>query len=305
MEVSNLRFPHSIHLAQTCEVPATGPGRGQNLPPEVVQGCNVLRMARQRMSQESLDCGDCHRPEPGGVNMLPVRMQDHCAECHRLEFDQNAPERVLPHGRPAEVIAVINDYYIARAALGRPLALEAPPTHPAAAGGGAAPAQPQPQPQAVGPDPRRGGGAGRRPEARRRVRPPAVRRLPRGPPARRQRQRPVGSSPGQGRRAVDAQGGVQPCGAPDHALHRLPSCARIEAELGRPDAGDRRVPDVPSGRARRPPRCRRPASCATTITATGCRRCCRLQPRHRRQRDEHGVRQERTLTGSGRDATPC
>jgi hypothetical protein len=75
--------------------------------------------------------------------MLPVRMQDHCALCHRLEFDQNAPERVLPHGQPEEVIAVVNDYYVARAALDRPLALESPAGIQQRPGGGAAPAQPQ------------------------------------------------------------------------------------------------------------------------------------------------------------------
>jgi len=145
-EVSNLRFPHDVHLAERCEVPATGQ---QDMSLEARQGCNVLRMAQQRMSQDGLDCGDCHQPEPGGVNMLPVRMQDHCALCHRLEFDQNAPDRVLPHGQPEEVIAVVNDYYIARAALDRPLALESPTTIRQRPGDGAAPAQAE----AVAPDP--------------------------------------------------------------------------------------------------------------------------------------------------------
>jgi Inner membrane component of T3SS, cytoplasmic domain len=144
-EVSNLRFPHDIHLAETCEVPASG----QDVPLETRQKCGVLRMARQRMNQEGLNCRDCHRPEPGGVNMLPVRMQDHCALCHRLEFDQNAPERVLPHGQPAEVIAVVNDYYIARAALDQPLALELPQGIRQRPGEGTPPAQPQ----AVAPNP--------------------------------------------------------------------------------------------------------------------------------------------------------
>jgi hypothetical protein len=49
---------------------------------------------------------------------------------------------------------VINDYYTARAALGRPLALEATPSIRQRPGEGTAQAPPQPAPQAVGPDPR-------------------------------------------------------------------------------------------------------------------------------------------------------
>jgi hypothetical protein len=164
-ESSNLCFPHSIHLAQTCEISGAAPGAEplempreigqacnvrQSAAPaagtvptrrELGQACNVLQMARQRLQKsEGLSCGDCHRPEPGGVNMLPVRMQDHCAECHRLEF---APGRVLPHGRPAEVIAVIDDYYAARAAGARPAAEEPSSVarqRPGGAAAGAAPA---------------------------------------------------------------------------------------------------------------------------------------------------------------------
>lgn len=117
-EQSNLRFPHDIHLAQVCEVPAGGVA---DLSLKQRQECTVLQMARQRMQTDGLECADCHRPQAGGVNMLPVRMQDHCAVCHRLEFDPNAPGRVLPHGQPDEVIAVVNDFYIARALRGAPL----------------------------------------------------------------------------------------------------------------------------------------------------------------------------------------
>jgi len=48
-------------------------------------------------------------------------MQDHCAACHRLEF---ARGRVLPHGKPAQIIALINDYYLAEALRGEPAAEE-------------------------------------------------------------------------------------------------------------------------------------------------------------------------------------
>jgi predicted CXXCH cytochrome family protein len=145
-ERSNLRFPHSIHLAQRCEVPAGG--RIKDLPKALRRGCNVVQMARQRLRKEAgLSCGDCHRPEPGGVNMLPVRMQDHCAECHRLEF---ARGRLLPHGKPAQIIAIINDYYLAETMRAEP-AIEEQLTplrqRPGGADAGTAPAAVAPPPQ--------------------------------------------------------------------------------------------------------------------------------------------------------------
>jgi len=151
-EHSNLRFPHSIHLARRCELP-TG-GRVKDLPKKLRRGCNVMQMARQRLKKEAgLSCGDCHRPEPGGVNMLPVRMQDHCAVCHRLEF---ARGRVLPHGKPAQIIAIMNDYYLAAAMRGEPAIEEqlipALRQRPGGADAGAAPAAvaaPPPDPVAA------------------------------------------------------------------------------------------------------------------------------------------------------------
>ena len=98
-ERSNLKFPHNLHIG-----------------PEAKNTVNdfVTRLGRYE-GRDALQCSDCHRPEPGGAYMAKVNMRDHCADCHRLEFDSDAPGRVLPHGLPDEVIAVINDYYIAKA----------------------------------------------------------------------------------------------------------------------------------------------------------------------------------------------
>jgi hypothetical protein len=122
-ERSNLEFSHAIHLTQKCEVAGvTDVEQLKKVPLETLQGCRVLQQARQDLNQEGLSCVDCHRPELGGVSMLLPRMERHCAVCHshRLAFDESAPDRVLPHGRPDEVIAVINDFYAARAMQGRP-----------------------------------------------------------------------------------------------------------------------------------------------------------------------------------------
>ena len=98
-ERSNLKFPHNLHI---------GPDTKRTVT-------DFVARLEQYEGRNELVCADCHLPEPGGYTMAKVNMQDHCADCHRLEFDSEAPGRVLPHGQPDEVIAVINDYYIAKA----------------------------------------------------------------------------------------------------------------------------------------------------------------------------------------------
>ena len=84
-EQSNLIFPHDVHLAATG---IDGP-RG-----EVV-----------------MECSDCHRPESGGAYMEPISMERHCADCHLLTFDAEAPTRELPHGEPDLVVRLLEEYY--------------------------------------------------------------------------------------------------------------------------------------------------------------------------------------------------
>lgn len=87
-EDSRLRFPHDTHLA----------AKGLSSP----EGLRVLA------------CADCHRPVAAGF--APIRMEDQCAGCHRLDFDPDAPDRHVPHRAAGEVAAIIRDYY-ARIAL--------------------------------------------------------------------------------------------------------------------------------------------------------------------------------------------
>lgn len=91
-EDTNLKFPHDIHLAP----------KGIDAP----KGRRVLA------------CADCHQPDNAGVSFQPLHMQTHCLECHRLDFDPAQPGRELPHGKPAEVVQIIRDYYAARSFLG-------------------------------------------------------------------------------------------------------------------------------------------------------------------------------------------
>jgi hypothetical protein len=71
-EHSNLKFSHQVHMDQ----------RGIKSP----DGDQVLT------------CGDCHRSDPGGRHMAPIRMEQHCARCHSLQFDENDAATAVPHG---------------------------------------------------------------------------------------------------------------------------------------------------------------------------------------------------------------
>ncbi|WP_029920560.1 FHA domain-containing protein [Nevskia soli] len=87
---TNLKYPHDKHLDPKGIKSPTG--------------------------KQVLGCPSCHEPDSSGVSFKPIDMQKHCAECHRLDFDPDDPDRSVPHGQPAQVVGVIRDYY-ARAAL--------------------------------------------------------------------------------------------------------------------------------------------------------------------------------------------
>lgn len=89
-EDTGLKYPHDVHL-----------------DPQGIDAPGGKRV---------LVCADCHTPTADGTSFQPIAMATHCAACHRLDFDPAAPDRELPHGKPAEVVQVVRDYY-ARVAL--------------------------------------------------------------------------------------------------------------------------------------------------------------------------------------------
>ncbi len=87
---TNFIYPHDVHLkAEGIKSPS---------------GNKVLK------------CAGCHEIDSSGVSFKPIDMQRHCAECHRLDFDPDAPDRTVPHGSEAQAIQTIRDYF-ARVAL--------------------------------------------------------------------------------------------------------------------------------------------------------------------------------------------
>ena len=107
-EMSNLRFPHDLHLSRT-----GGPAQMGR------------RLSREYGFGPSLVCADCHVPTPDGTRFQPVDMEGDCAMCHSLAFDQvGGTVRTLRHGSPEQVVADLREYYRGRVP-GRPPVLGA------------------------------------------------------------------------------------------------------------------------------------------------------------------------------------
>lgn len=92
-EVSGLKFPHDKHMKK-----------------------EGIRNPEKGMVK--LECATCHAPAPGGIGLLPVRMESHCAECHSLRFEPKALDRVLPHAKPEQALLVMRDFYAGQALRG-------------------------------------------------------------------------------------------------------------------------------------------------------------------------------------------
>ncbi len=50
-----------------------------------------------------LDCADCHKPDAAGVYHLKISYNDHCQNCHSLQFDVHNPDLPVPHGNAGHV----------------------------------------------------------------------------------------------------------------------------------------------------------------------------------------------------------
>ena len=85
---SNLSFDHAVHLDPAGIVAPAG--------------------------RRTMECAECHEPEPGGAAMLPIAMDEHCSDCHALNFDPDDPDRVVPHGDAQAVVQALVEYYSAR-----------------------------------------------------------------------------------------------------------------------------------------------------------------------------------------------
>jgi hypothetical protein len=94
-EMSNLKFPHALHL---------DPRGG---------AAQMGRTLRQRYGfGDTLQCSNCHVPTPDGTRFQPIDMETDCGMCHSLAFDQlGGVTRTLRHGAPQQVVGDILALY--------------------------------------------------------------------------------------------------------------------------------------------------------------------------------------------------
>lgn len=85
-EASNLVFPHAVHL-------------------------DPAGVRHPDKDKVKLDCAACHQPDASRRGFEPVSMARHCQDCHRLEFEPAVSARQVPHGRPAEAMTVVREFY--------------------------------------------------------------------------------------------------------------------------------------------------------------------------------------------------
>lgn len=99
-EKNGLIFPHDFHLKDE----------------EVTRKLKTLPANLREKYDAELDCADCHQPDAAGALIKPIVMETHCSDCHSLAFaTTDAQTRSLPHGEPAEVRRVLEDFYLAQA----------------------------------------------------------------------------------------------------------------------------------------------------------------------------------------------
>ena len=102
-EQLTLFFSHKAHLKPEGVHKRYDPDRdkkNKRLPSEQNSGDRVV-----------MKCADCHTFDRGNVATKDIHFEDHCAECHHLDFEPGDKQRELPHGDAAEVLYALQQYY--------------------------------------------------------------------------------------------------------------------------------------------------------------------------------------------------
>ena len=84
-EDSHLKFPHDVHLLK-----------------KGIRGPN---------GRIVMECKNCHVPDETGTRFKATTMQEHCQDCHSLEFEPKAGTRQVPHGDVEAALATIREFY--------------------------------------------------------------------------------------------------------------------------------------------------------------------------------------------------
>jgi len=63
------------------------------------------------VGERVLECGDCHKPNASGREMMPIRMEIQCSGCHSLHFDENDPTSGVPHGDLPRMYRALREHF--------------------------------------------------------------------------------------------------------------------------------------------------------------------------------------------------
>ena len=63
------------------------------------------------LGERVLQCGDCHRPNSSGREMMPIRMETQCSGCHSLHFDEHDPTSGVPHGDLPRMFRALREHF--------------------------------------------------------------------------------------------------------------------------------------------------------------------------------------------------
>ncbi len=85
-ENSNLKFNHQVHFS--------------------------AEKMRFTDKPDGMACNDCHRLLADNEHFAPITMENDCASCHELKFDTDNLERELPHGKPKEVLHMLQEHFV-------------------------------------------------------------------------------------------------------------------------------------------------------------------------------------------------
>ena len=86
LESSNLKVPHDVHLD--------------------------FKRVQVRAEDRALGCADCHSLLSDGEHFRPITMEANCRSCHGLGFDEEEPERQLPHAQVRAAVLALEEHYI-------------------------------------------------------------------------------------------------------------------------------------------------------------------------------------------------
>ncbi len=99
---AKIRFNHWKHLDP----------EGLPLPPQPGESADPIE-------RKKLSCTDCHVPDSRGQYMQPIRYEQHCKQCHRLEYStrlavgDDGSLQPLPHVAPELIRGILRDRLMA------------------------------------------------------------------------------------------------------------------------------------------------------------------------------------------------